>query len=155
MAPLALAAVLALTPPHGGVVVPAKSLGGLALGATPAQVRAAWGNGFGVCRTCRRTTWYFNERDFEPKGVAVEFVRGRVVALFTVWRPSGWHTREGLRIGDEEQRATDLYGTLDRVPCASYDALRLRRGAVDTYFYVRARRIWGFGLSRVAVPACR
>lgn len=155
MAPLVLAAALALAPPHAGVVVPGKSFGGVVLGATPAQVRAAWGSGYGLCRACKRTTWYFNERDFEPKGVAAEFVGGRVVALFTVWRPPAWHTREGLHIGALEQRATDLYGALERVPCGSYDALRLRRGAVDTYFYVRAGRIWGFGLSRAAVPACR
>jgi hypothetical protein len=155
MAPLVLAAALALAPPHSGVVVPGKSFGGLVLGATPAQVRAAWGNGYGVCRTCARTTWYFNERDFEPQGVAVEFVDGRVAALFTIWRPPAWRTRDGLRIGDPEARAEHLYGALERVTCGSYDALRLRRGAVDTYFYVRAGRIWGFGLSRAAVPACR
>jgi hypothetical protein len=155
MAPLVLAAALALTAPHSGVIVPGKSFGGIALGSTPAQVRAAWGNRYGVCRSCRRTTWYFNERDFEPKGVAAEFARGRVVALLTVWRPPAWRTSEGLRIGDPEARAPELYGPLERVPCGSYDALRLRRGAVDTYFYVRAGRIWGFGLSRAAVPACR
>jgi hypothetical protein len=154
MAPLALAAALALTAPHGGVVVPGKTFGGVALGATVAEVRAAWGD-HGVCRSCERTTWYFNERDFEPRGVAAEFVGGRVVALFTIWRPPAWRTREGLHVGDPRARATQLYGALERVTCKSYDALRLRRGAVDTYFYVRAGRIWGFGLSRAAVPACR
>jgi hypothetical protein len=131
------------------------SFGGLALGATPAQVRTAWGTRYGVCRSCKTTTWYFNERDFEPKGVAVEFRGSRVVAMFTVWEPLAWHTRQGLRIGDLEARATQLYGALQRVTCESYDALRLRRRGVDTYFYTRAGRIWGFALSRVAVPACR
>jgi hypothetical protein len=155
MAPLVLAAALALAAPHGGVVVPGKTFGGLALGATAAQVRAAWGDRYGVCRSCKATTWYFNERDFEPQGVAVEFRNGRVSALFTIWQPTAWRTREGLRIGDLEARAAEVYGALQRVTCGSYDALRLRHAAVDTYFYVRAGRIWGFALSRAAVPACR
>ena len=56
----------AAAPPTRGLVVPGKRLGGLSLGATPAQVRSAWGSRFGVCRDCRQQTWYFNYRPLEP-----------------------------------------------------------------------------------------
>ncbi len=153
MRSLALAIVLAA--PHAGVVVPGKTFAGLWLGATPAQVGAAWGARHGTCRKCERTTWYFNEKPFEPQGAAVEFERGRAVAYFTVWQPQGWTTSSGVRLGQPEEWVTRFYGQLQRVTCGAYDALRLRSGRVDTYIYVRAGQVYGFGLSRAAVPACR
>src|SRR6266511_5413633 len=100
----------AAAPPTRGVVVPGKRLGGLTLGATRAQVRAAWGSKFGVCRDCRRPTWYFNFRPFEPQGVGVSFRRGRAVALFTVWSPAEWRTNRGLGVGDPAARIAGIYG---------------------------------------------
>jgi hypothetical protein len=150
------AASAAAAPPKTGVVVPGKSLGGLSLGATRGQVRAAWGSRFGVCRDCREQTWYFNLRRFKPWGAGVAFRRGRVVALFTVWSPQGWHTDRGLRIGDPAARIAGLYGPLlVRVNCGTYAVLMLRRGRTTTSFYVVDEEIWGFGLSRLAEPACR
>ncbi len=152
---LALTAPVAAAPPRQGELVPGRSLGGLRLGATAAQVTTAWGTRYGVCRSCATTTWYFNYRPFEPQGAGAELRDGRVTALFTLWQPSGWRTREGLRLGDQESRVTTLYGSLPRVRCSGYDALVLRRGPARTVFYVRRDEVWGFGLLAARVPACR
>src|SRR6266487_4029873 len=145
----------AASPPKAGVVVPGKRLGGLSLGATRAQVTAAWGSRHGVCRDCRTRSWYFNFRSGEPQGAGVAFRRGRVVALFTMWSPQGWHTNRGLRIGDPAARIVGLYGPLLRVNCGTYAVMTLRRGRSKTSFYVVDEQVWGFGLSRPAEPNCR
>ena len=152
-----LVAVLALAGalPQPGVVVPSETFGGLRLGATTAQLTAAWGPSHGVCRSCRRTTWYFTYRPFEPQGVGVELRRGRVAALFTLWQPDGWRTVDGLRLGDQVGRLRALYGPLPRVRCAGYEALTLRRGRAQTAFYVLRGELWGFGLIGPGSRICR
>jgi hypothetical protein len=159
----ALAAAAALLPASTaagraagpGVLEPGRSLAGLHLGATPAQVRAAWGGRFGRCRSCTRPTWYFNERPFRPQGAGVEFRQGRAAALFTVWAPPGWRTDRGLALGEPVVRVTEVYGALARVECGRYYALTLRTGQAVTAFYVVGEELWGFGLSRPDVPVCR
>ena len=154
-AALFFAAGAAAAPPTAGVVVPGKSLGGLSLGATRAQVRSAWGSRFGVCRDCRERTWYFNYRLFEPQGAGVSFRRGRATALFTLWSPPGWRTSLGLQMGDPAARIAGLYGPLLRVSCGTYAVSTLRRGRTTTAFYIVDEQIWGFGLSRLREPVCR
>jgi hypothetical protein len=150
-----LAAGAATRPPTAGVLVPGKSLGGLALGATQTQVRQAWGSTFGRCRDCAAFTWYFNFRPFRPEGAGVEFRGGRVAGLFTLWSPEGWRTTRGLRIGDNVARATALHGALVPVECGTYRALTIQQPRAVTAFYVVDDRIWAFGLSRPGVPVCR
>jgi hypothetical protein len=150
-----LAPLATVAPPRAGILVPGQSLGGLELGATRAQVRAAWGARFGSCRGCRRPTWYFNFLKFEPEGAGVAFRRNRAVALFTVWAPPGWRSSRGLRIGDDEARAAALHGPLMRVGCGTYKALTMRSRSAVTAVYVYDGRVWGFGLSRPGVPVCR
>jgi hypothetical protein len=150
---LLLAVAVALPP--SGVVDPGRSLGGLRLGATAAGVRAVWGADFGRCRGCRRTTWYFTYRRYAAQGAGVELRGGRVAALFTLWSPGGWHTRQGLRVGDPSSRIGALYGPLARRDCRGYYALVLRQGGAVTAFYVVDEKVWGFGLSRPGVPVCR
>ncbi len=145
----------AAVPPRAGVLVPGKSLGGLSLGATRAQVRAAWGSRFGVCRDCLRQTWYFNLRPFEPHGAGVSFRRGRAVALFTVWGPAEWRTDRGLGIGDPATRIAGVYGPLLRVNCGTYATFALRRGRTRNSIYVVDEQVWGFGLSLATEPTCR
>ena len=154
-AALLVTASATATPPRAGLVVPGKSLGGLRLGSTRAEVSATWGSRHGVCRDCRAQTWYFNLRKFEPQGAGVSFRRGRVVALFTVWSPQGWRTDRGLRIDDTAARIAGLYGPLLRVDCGTYAVMTLRRGRTKTSFYVVDEQVWGFGLSRLAEPTCR
>ena len=158
---LAVSAALVLTstasaaPPKAGVLVPGKRLGGLALGATRAQVRAAWGTRFGRCRDCREPTWYFNFRPFEPQGAGVAFRHGRVSALFTLWSPEGWRTDRGLQIGEPEARIAGLYGPLLRTSCGTYSALTLPHGRTTTAIYVVDEQVWGFALLRRDERVCR
>jgi hypothetical protein len=143
--------------PRAGVVVAGKTFGGLELGATRAQVQAAWGRSFGSCRGCDSPTWYFNVRPFEPQGAGVSFRGGRAVAFFTLWAPRGWRTDRGLRIGDDGTRLFTLYRLLVRVPCGSspYLVYTLRSRRAMTSFYIRDQEVWGFGLSRPDVSPCR
>jgi hypothetical protein len=148
-----LAAVLAL--PQQGILVPGKSLGGLRLGAREPQVRAAWGPHVGVCRGCPRRTLYFTFGKFDQVGTGAEFRRGRAVALFTLWLPTGWRTDKGVRLGDPPLSVNGAYGSLPRVECGHYYALVQRRGAVATAFYFKGETLWAFGLMRASVPVCR
>jgi hypothetical protein len=152
---LALPASASSAPPRAGVFEPGRSLGGLRLGMTGAQVKAAWGNRFGRCRSCPRTTWYFNYRAFSPRGAGVEFLGGRVSAVFTVWSPRGWRTPRGLRLGDDARRIAELYGPLARVECGVYTAHLLRRGPTVSAFYETGNRVWAFALLRFPASPCR
>lgn len=140
--------------PQNAVVVPGKSFAGLRLGATGAQIRAAWGPGYGRCRACPQPTWYFTYKRFEPQGAGVSFRRGTAAAFFTIWGPPGWHTDRGLKVGDPAARVTQLYGVLPRVECGTYAALVLRRGRSATQIYLYQDRVWGFGLSSAGAAAC-
>jgi hypothetical protein len=152
---LALPALAAATPPQPGVFTPGESLGGLRLGATPAQVRAAWGTRFGRCRSCAHDTWYFNYRPFAPQGAGVEFRRGRVAAIFTLWSPRGWRTAQGVAIGDDAGRIGDVYGPLAREECGAYVGHVLERGRTSSVFYETGGRVWGFALLTRPSPVCR
>jgi hypothetical protein len=154
-AALALATTGDAAPPRAGVLVPGNSLGGLALGVTQAQVRAAWGTRYGRCRGCRKPTWYFNFARFEPQGAGVTFERGQAVALFTIWAPSGWRTSRGLRIGADAARVPTLHRGYVRLNCGTYYALTQSGRTSVTAIYVRDERVWGFGLSRPREPVCR
>jgi hypothetical protein len=140
-------------PPHG-LFVPGKSFGGLRLGASEQQVKAVWGRDFGRC-LCAEKTWYFNYKKYEPQGTGVTFRNHRAVALFTQWSPPGWRTPQGLTIGDRSARVRALYGKLILVRCGPYSALVRKRGDIVTSYYVYARKVWGFGLSRPGVRLCR
>jgi hypothetical protein len=153
VAALVLAVALAL--PHDGVARPGVGLGGVRLGASPATVRSAWGDGFGRCRGCSHPTWYFTYRAYAPQGAGVEFRHGRAAALFTLWSPAGWHTPAGLRIGDPSSHVGELYGPVARRDCRGYYAFVLPQRSVVTAFYVVDERVWGFGVSRRSVPVCR
>jgi hypothetical protein len=145
---------LAFAVPQQAVVVPGTSFAGLRLGATRAQITAAWGSRFGRCRNCSQPTWYFTYRKFAPQGAGVSFRRGTADSYFTIWSPRGWHTDRGLTVGEPAARVTELYGVLPRVECGTYAALVLRRGRTTTQFYVYRDTVWGFGLSSAAAPAC-
>src|SRR5581483_4246483 len=115
-----LAATASAAPPRDGLVVPGKSLGGVRLGAPVGAVLDRWGDSFGVCRGCRRPTWYFTFAAFQPQGAGVTLAGTRVDELFTLWSPPGWHTVQGLAVGDPAARITAIYGPLDRQDCRGY-----------------------------------
>ena len=154
-AALALPAASAGSLPTRGVFVPGKSLGSVRLGDTRSDVLQVWGRRHGVCRDCRLVTWYFNLKPFEPQGAAVVFRRGRVVRVYTVWRPRGWRTNEGLELGATTQALVKAYSGLASRSCDRYTAFT-RRGDVRTtsVFYVYRGRLWAFGLLRPRLSPC-
>jgi hypothetical protein len=152
---IALVASASAAPPRAGVVVPGKTLGGLQLGATQAQVRAKWGSRYGLCRNCRETTWYYNFRRSEPLGAGVAFRKGRAVALFTLWSPPDWHTDRGLATGDPAVRIAGLYGSLLRTTCTNYYALTIPSRRATTAIYVFDNHVWGFALLARGQRVCR
>ena len=150
--------MLALLPfllPQPGVLVPGTSLGGLRLGATPAQVERTWGRFHGTCRGCAHRTWYFTYQRFDRHGAGVEFRHGRVAAIFTLWQPTGWRTSRGLALGAPSAQVSTLYGALPNVRCGTYTALTQVRRRSVTAFYLVGDTVWGFGLMRPQVPVCR
>jgi hypothetical protein len=154
-AALALAVPAAAAPPSAGVLVPGRSLGGMRVGVTKAEVERLWGRAYGVCRGCAAETWYFNYYAFQPRGAGVELRAGRVAAIFTLYEPAGWRTSRGLALGDPAARITSLYGALLRRECGGYSALVLPGHGVQTAFYVLDDRLWAFGLARAGLPLCR
>jgi hypothetical protein len=144
----------AAAPPERGEFIPGRSLGGVSLGMTKKQVLAEWGKRHGVCRSCRRETWYFNYEPFTPEGTGVVLERGRVVHAFTVWQPPGWRTPEGLALGDPSSEASRVYGSLDRRSCTSYHALLEPGRRAQSVFYVFEDEIWGFGLTKPNASPC-
>ena len=150
-----LAVALALALPQHGVLVPGKSLGGVRLGAPVGAVLDRWGDSFGICRGCAHPTWYFTFAAFQPQGAGVTLAGTHVDELFTLWSPPGWHTAQGLAVGDPADRITSLYGPLDRQDCRGYYRLLLHRGRTTTAFYVVDERVWGFGISRGGRRPCR
>ena len=149
------AAVAAAALPRAGTLVPGRSLGGVRLGQTGAQVRAELGSSYGVCRGCTRTTWYFTYQAFDRHGLAVELTKGRVSAVYTLWQPPGWHAPKGLELGAVEAQITVLAGILVPTPCSGYKALVRDSGTVSTAYYVVDGRLWGFGLLRAGESPCR
>ena len=154
-ASVALAAPATAAPPGAGVLVPGRSLGGIELGATKAEVERRWGRAYGVCRGCAVETWYFNYYAFQPRGAGVELRNGRVSAIFTLYQPLGWRTDRGLELGDSVARVTSLHGALMRRECGGYAVLVLPRRNATTAFYILEDRLWAFGLSRPGLPLCR
>jgi hypothetical protein len=152
---LCAAAPAAAALPTAGTLVPGKSLGGIRLGETAAQVQAALGKRYGVCRGCRTTTWYFTYRPFTREGLGVELTRNRVSAVYTVWQPQGWSAPKGLTIGAVEAQVTTLAGPLVVLTCAGYEALTKDTTAVQTAYYIVDGKLWGFGLLRAHANPCR
>ena len=154
-AALAFALPAAAAPPGAGVLVAGRSLGGIELGATKAEVERSWGRAYGVCRSCVRETWYFNYYAFQPRGAGVEWRNGRAVGLFTIYQPLGWRTPKGLELNDPASRITGMYGPLRTIGCDGYSVLTLAGRNVTTAFYVLGDRLWAFGLYRPNVALCR
>jgi hypothetical protein len=149
-----LALALSLLLPSHGVLVPGKSLGGVSLGMTQAQVRSEWGDTHGRCKGCAQETWYFNYRAFTPQGAAVRFKKQRVDAVWTLWQPPGWRTADGLRLGVAAAQVTSRYGALVTITCGSYRALIRTKGRVTSVYYLFGEKLWGFGLSLPGAVPC-
>lgn len=143
-------------PPAGELA--ARSLGGIEIGWTRAQVEAAWGRAYGRCRSCARETLYYNRFAFQPEGAAVELVRGRVSAVLTVWGPRAWRTTRGTRIGDPLASLTGRHRTLPPVACPDGTrgyVLAERRAAARGVVYTVDDTVWALALLGPGSPVCR
>jgi hypothetical protein len=145
----------AATLPARGVLAPGKSLGGLELGGTPAQVRARWGTRYTLCTVCRRTTWLYSYRGSGTTGAAVSFRAGKVVAVFTIGVPRGWRTSRGVALGDPATKVHSVYGALPWSRCIGYGAVSIRRPGVVASIYTYGDSVYGFALTLPSEPVCQ
>jgi hypothetical protein len=141
--------------PRAGVLVPGRSLAGIRLGETTAQVERALGGYHGTCRGCTRSTWYFTYRRFDAHGLAVEFTKRRVSAVYTLWQPTGWHGPRDLRLGAYTAQVTSTTGPLVSLECTGYTVLVRDSGSTRTAYYLLDERLWGFGLLHRGADPCR
>jgi hypothetical protein len=141
--------------PASGTLVPGRSLGGVRLGETAAAVRTTLGVRYGVCHSCATTTWYYTYRPFTRQGLGVELVRGRVAAVYTIWRPAGWSGPKHVRLGAVEAQVTSTLGPLIPIACSGYDALTADTATARTAYYVVDGKLWGFGLFEAHASPCR
>jgi hypothetical protein len=155
VAALCLAATAAAALPRIGSLLPSRSLAGVHIGEPAAAVRATLGPGYGVCQGCTITTWYFNLRRFDERGLAVELTSGRVSAVYTLWQPAGWHASNGLVLGAAQAQVTKAAGALVPVPCTGYEALVSDAHGVRTAYYIVDEKLWGFGLVKALESPCR
>ena len=155
VAALFLAATAVAGLPRAGALVPGRSLGGVRLGESAGAVRAALGAFYGTCRGCPRRTWYFTYAPFDKHGLAVEFTSGQVSAVYTLWRPAGWHAPHKLGFGTSVLAVHKLTGASRTVTCTDYDALVRDSAQARTAYYLFDGRLWGFGLFRRGASPCR
>jgi hypothetical protein len=148
-----LAVAVALALPKSGALVPWRSLGGVGLGMTSAQVQRRWGLSHGRCRDCKQTTWYFNYAPFSPEGAAVRFRNGKVDAVWTLWKPEGWHLGP-IVLDAPASSLTGQWTALVTIDCGSYEARILSKRGVTTVIYVYTDKVWGFGLNRQGGSPC-
>jgi outer membrane protein assembly factor BamE (lipoprotein component of BamABCDE complex) len=149
--------------PQRGVLVPGKSLAGVKLGDTEAQVRKLWGSNFKACGDpCTGKTWFYTYQTAESLGVAVTFKKEKVVALFTLGSPAGWRTTEGLRLGEGIDKVNAIYGSLKWKVCIGYGALSMRatqsaKSPVKTVtsIYTNGEAVYGFALTLPSEPVCQ
>jgi hypothetical protein len=142
--------------PARGILHPGKSLAGVKLGDTMARVKQLWGSDYKVCQgaQCPFPTWYYIYPKGEPLGASVRFKQGKVVTIFTLGSPIGWRTAEGLIIGEQVDRITQLYGKLAQNVCIGYGAMTMRTGSAVTAIYTTGQAVYGFALTRPSEPVC-
>jgi len=155
VAAFALATPAAAGLPRAGLLVPGRSLGGIRLGESARAVRAALGHWYGVCNDCARPTWYFTYKRLDAHGLAVEFEQRRVVAVYTLWKPRGWHATNGLRLGATPLAVHRRAGRLRTIACDGYDALVADRPSSRTAYFLFDGSLWGFGLFLPNWSPCR
>jgi hypothetical protein len=141
--------------PRTGLFVPGRSLGGIHLGETQSAVRTALGPAYGVCLGCRARTWYFTYRRFDQHGLAVEFARGAVSAIYTLWMPPGWRATNGLELGVPDGQITTTTQPLVSVACNGYAARVADSATARSVYYVAEDKLWGFGLVPRRANPCR
>jgi hypothetical protein len=144
--------------PTKGVLTPGKSLGGLKIGMTMDQVKSLWGSQYKLCpkSDCKgQTVWYYIYARGEPLGAAVRFRNQKVSAVFTLGSPMGWHTTEGLGVGEQIEKANSLYGQLAWHVCIGYGAMSMRTGNTVTSIYTTGVVVYGFAITSPTEAVCQ
>jgi hypothetical protein len=141
--------------PARGVLTPGVSLAGVHIGDSVTKVKRLWGSNYKLCPDCDAPTWFYFYTRGEPLGAAVRFKDGHVVAAFTLGAPTGWHTAEGLLVGEQIYRVADLYGPLGWHRCIGYGAMTMRKGDVVTSIYTTGQVVYGFAITKPSEPICQ
>jgi hypothetical protein len=142
--------------PRRGVLVNGRSLAGVRLGDTPAQVRALWGHNFTRCHGCKPQMWFYFLPTGDPVGAGVEFRGGRVVAVFTLGGPTGWHTETGLKVGQMLNPFNDPNDPSKWKSCAGFSAKSApTTGNAVTSILTQGQSVYGFALTRPSISPCQ
>ncbi len=156
--------------PQHGIFVVDKTLAGVGLGYTQAQVKQHWGSQYTLCTalplcSAKAPVWLFLPPIGEPLGVGVRFRNGKTVAVFTLGTPGvnplstgglgGWKTKEGLSMFDPVSAIYSLYpAAAISTSCVLYEALSMRAGGVTSSFYISSGTVYGFALTASHEPIC-
>ena len=138
------------------MLVSGASLAGVRLGDTMASVKALWGGHFTRCGSCKPAMWFFfYPPPQDPVGAGVEFQKGKVVAVFTLGGPAGWHTETGIKVGEILSSQFDGKSTSKWLSCAGYSAqLTHSSGNSVTSILTQGAAVYGFALTRPSVSPC-
>jgi hypothetical protein len=156
--------------PQHGIFVVEKTLGGVGLGYTQAQVKQHWGSQYTLCTSkplcsAKAPVWIFVPPIGEPLGVGVRFRNGKTAAVFTLGTPGvntlsagglgGWKTKEGLSMFDPVTTIySDYPAATISTQCVLYNALSMRAGNVTSSFYISSGTVYGFALTAANEPIC-
>jgi hypothetical protein len=139
--------------PVNGILVPGKSLGGVRLGDPAAKVQMLWGRDYTVLSD-RPTTWLYMSPTGDPFGAAVSFRHRVVTAVFTIGGTGGWHTSNGLRVGQTLASFNDPSPSSTSTACIGYGAVSTRSGSAVTSILTNGQAVYGFALTRPFEPVC-
>ena len=145
--------------PRRGLLVSGQSLAGIKLGDTTSQVEALWGSGPQLvrCDTCTPVVWFYTYPTSNQVGAGVRFSSGRVVAVFTVGGPKGWHTQSGIKVG-QVLRNPFVVATPDTSVwqnCTGYSAKStMTTPNAVTSILTHGSAVYGFALTRPSVSPC-
>lgn len=156
--------------PQHGVFVVGKTIAGVGLGFTEAQVKAHWGSGYSVCTakplcSAAQPVWLYEYQLGEPLGVAVRFRDGKSASVFTLGAVGvqplsaggggGWKTAEGLHITDPISDIYSFYAAATiQTNCLFYGAISMRQHGVTSSFYTASGTVYGFALTAPGEPIC-
>lgn len=158
------------TVPQHGIFVVGKTLGGVGLGWTKAQVEKRWGLDPKICTSapsCSKSqpVWLYVSTVGEPLGAGVRFRDGKTASVFTLGTPGvnslsaggggGWKTPQGLSFFDPISEIYSLYpqATIDTT-CNSYSAISMKQDGITSSFYTSSGTVYGFALNAPREPIC-
>jgi hypothetical protein len=145
--------------PARGVLVVGKSIAGVKLGMTQAQVKTILGGNFTNCITspCNDPTFLYFYPSGEPLGMGVRFNKKtlKAVAIFTLGAVTGWRSSDGLKIADPASKVYDLYGSPRYSKCIGYEALSVQQPGVVTSFYLTSGVVYSYALTMPGATVCQ